>query len=241
MRIEGTYQFDTPIDRVFAALTNPDALGAALPGCQRVIQLGPPDEAGQIHGEARFAFGPDATPSEMTWALDLTRIPRHLSLEARPGGAAPATSVRGFVDLVAREGQTVAAYVWDIEGAQVAHAATQPITAPAARAYLKRVGAALADQLAEHQPRATVADALPVLRADSARGRVTLLPAEPAQGPVMTRLRPVLNRGVWALAGAIAGVALLAALAATVGWLRQRNTSGMSYVTTSDTVSRLLH
>ncbi|HEV2239093.1 MAG TPA: hypothetical protein VGR57_20730, partial [Ktedonobacterales bacterium] len=223
MRIEGTYQFDAPIDRVFAALTNPDALGAALPGCQRVIQFGPPDEAGQIHGEARFAPEPGAPPTEVTWAIEPTRIPRHFSLAAQLGGATPILGVRGFVDLVAREGQTVAAYVWDVDGSQFAHDAAPPITAPAASSYLKRVGAALADQLAAGQPRATMADALPVLRADSARGRITLLPAEPARDPVMTRLRPALNRGVWAMAGAIAGVALLAALAATFGWLRNRD------------------
>jgi carbon monoxide dehydrogenase subunit G len=223
MRIEGTYQFNAPIERVFAALTNPDALGAALPGCQRVTQFGPPDDASQIHGEVRIALGPTVAPRVFAWSLQPTRIPRHLTFAARASGPVSSIVVNGFIDLVAREGQTVAAYVWDVNGSETAHA-DEPIATPAAgAAYLRRVGDTLAGQLtATDLPRATLEDALPILRADSARGRITLLPAEPTEAPVMTRLRPVLNRGMWAVAGVVAGVALLAALAATIGFLRKR-------------------
>jgi carbon monoxide dehydrogenase subunit G len=225
MRIEGTYQFNAPIERVFAALTNPDAVGAAIPGCRRIVQFGPPDEDSQIHGEARLTVGPDEASSVVTWTIEPQRTPPHLAIEAHDSRLAPSITVRGFVDLVGREGRTVAAYVWDVDGARIAETAEPPLAASAGAAYLQRIGEALANQLAAGQPRATVEDALPILRADSARGRITLLPSEPMQGPVMTRLRPMLNRGVWAVAGVVAGVALLAALAATIGLLRKRDAS----------------
>ncbi len=226
MRIEGTYLFNAPIERVYAALTNPDAIRAALPGCERVIQLGPPDAASQIHGEARLALGHAGVPDTFAWSLTPARIPKQFSVRASSSaGAALPLVVAGSVDLAARDGQTVAAYVWDVTGTAPAggNAATSPF---AAAAFLKRVGEALDARLAAtDQSRATLAEALPILRADSARGRITLLPAEPATEPVMTRLRPILNRGLWVAAGLTVGVALLAGLAATLSLLRKRDPS----------------
>jgi hypothetical protein len=222
MRIEGTYLFDAPIEPVFAALGDPDVLGSVLPGFQRVIQFGPPDDAGQMHGEARVAIGAAAAPREFDWLIDPARIPRHLKYEARARDPMSAIVVQGFVDLVAREGQTVAAFVWDVRGIPGAHADESLASPAAGAAYLRRIGDALAARLAA-QPRATVADALPVLRADSARGRITLLPADPVAEPVATRLRPMLNRGIWTLAGVVAAATLLAGVAAAVSWLRRRD------------------
>lgn len=225
MRIEGTYLFNAPIEKVYAALTNPDAIRAALPGCERVIQLGPPDASGKIHGEARVALGHAGAPDTFAWSLTPARIPKQFSVRASGTGAATPLMMAGSVDLAARDGQTVSAYVWDVTGTAPAgnNAATSPV---AAAAFLKRVGEALDAHLAAtDQSPATLAEALPILRADSARGRITLLPAEPATEPVMTRLRPILNRGLWVAAGLAAGVALLAGLAATLSHLRNRDAS----------------
>jgi hypothetical protein len=223
MRVEGTHQFNAPIERVYAALMNPDALRAALPGCERMIQLGPPDASGQLHGEARVALAPTDAPRTYVWLIEPTRIPQYLKYAARATDATTQIAIAGFVDLVAREGQTVAAYVWDVLGQPVTDGEDQASISAAGASYLKRVGDALAAQFAGDHPRATLDDALPILRADSARGRITLLPAEPAAEPVLTRLRPVLNRGVWAVAGIATGVLLLAGLAATLSHLRKRD------------------
>jgi hypothetical protein len=225
MRLDGTHQFNAPIERIYAALTNPDMLRGALPGCERVIQLGPPDATGQVRGEARVALGQGMPPITFRWKIEPTRIPRHLKYGARASDPESPLAVEGFVDLVAREGQTVAAYVWDVQGSGEGTTAGGSSASVAGTAFLKHVGDALDAQLATDQPRATLAEALPILRADSARGRITLLPAEPAAEPVMTRLRPILNRGLWTTAGIVAGVALITGLAATLSLWRKRNAS----------------
>jgi carbon monoxide dehydrogenase subunit G len=223
MRIEGTHQFNTPIEQVYAALMDPDALRAAIPGCERITQLGPADDTGRIHGEARIRRAEHAAPSTFVWAIEPTRIPRHVRFEARASGAEDRLTVSGFVDLVAREGQTVSAYVWDVEG--VFASGDEPAFATSTgTALLKRIGEALDAQVAgDRHHHATVEDALPILRADSARGRITLLPAEPTAQPVKTRLRPALDRGLWAAAGIAVGIAVLAGLAATLSLLRKRD------------------
>jgi hypothetical protein len=225
MRLDGTHQFNVRIELVYAALTNPDALRAALPGCERVIQLGPPGATGQVHGEARIALGQGIPPVTFYWTIEPTHIPRRLKYAVRASDPKSPLAVEGFIDLVAREGQTVAAYVWDVQGSGDGTTAGVSSASAAGTAFLKHVGDALDAQLATDQPLARQEDALPILRADSARGRVTLLPAEPAAEPVMTRLRPILNRGMWAAAGLVVGVALVAGLAATLSLWRKRNAS----------------
>src|SRR5262249_48909218 len=159
-------------------------LRAALPGCERVTQFGPSDDAGRLNGEARVALDADGQTNTFTWTIEPTSIPRHLKYEARRTEPNSLVTIDGFIDLVAREGETVAAYVWDVSDETWT-------TPPAGAALLKRVGNALDAQVAAGgQFHATLEDALPILRADSARGRITLLPAEPSTEPVMTRLRP---------------------------------------------------
>ena len=225
MRLDGTHQFDAPIERVYAALSNPDALRAALPGCERVIQLGPPDAAGQMHGEARVTRGRGMPPATFRWTIEPSRIPRHLAYTLRVTDPESSLAVDGSIDLVAREDQTVVAYVWDVHGSGGRSSADPSSASAAGMALLQRVSDALDAQLAGGQPHATLEDALPILRADSARGRITLLPAEPTAQPVRTRLRPILNRSLWAAAGVVAGVALVAGLAASLSLWRKRNAS----------------
>ena len=61
MRIEGTHTFSAPIARVFAILTDPDTLQQVIPGCERLIQFGPPDADGAVALEARVRFGPGSS------------------------------------------------------------------------------------------------------------------------------------------------------------------------------------
>jgi carbon monoxide dehydrogenase subunit G len=225
MRLDGTHLFNAPSERVYAALTNPDALRAGLPCCERVIQFGPPDATGTLRGEARVVLGLGMPPTTLRWTIEPTRIPRHLNYAVRAADPDSQFAVNGFVDLVAREGQTVAAYVWDVQVAGDGNATSASNVSTAGTAMLKQVAAALDAQLAADQPRATLDDALPILRADSARGRITLLPAEPTAQPIRVRLRPMLNRGLWAAAGIVAGVALLAGLAATLSLWRKRSSA----------------
>jgi hypothetical protein len=228
MRIEGTHQFNIPIERVYAGLMDPDALRAAIPGCERVTQLGPADDSGRVHGEARIKLGAWGAPATFTWAIEPTRIPRHVRFEARTVDAVEPVTVGGFVDLVARDGQTISAYVWDVEGMSAISGDEVEPAALSGTALVARIGDALDAYLAgSDRQRATLADALPILRADSARGRITLLPAESTAQPVKTRLRPALNRGLWLSAGMLAGIVLLAGLAATLNHLCKRDVTDL--------------
>jgi hypothetical protein len=61
MEITGSHTFRVPAERVSSLLLDADLLAAAIPGCDRLIQLGPPDASGVTHLEARIRSGEPAT------------------------------------------------------------------------------------------------------------------------------------------------------------------------------------
>ena len=80
MEITGSQTFRAPVERISSLLLDPDLLASAIPGCERLIQFGPPDADGATHLEARIRSGEsattrivqitlrsDATPSRPIW------------------------------------------------------------------------------------------------------------------------------------------------------------------------------
>jgi carbon monoxide dehydrogenase subunit G len=61
MEITGSHTFRAPVARVFSLLLDPDLLASAIPGCERLIQFGPPDAEGATQLEARLRAGEPAT------------------------------------------------------------------------------------------------------------------------------------------------------------------------------------
>ena len=61
MEITGSQTFHAPIERVSSLLLDPDLLAAVIPGCERLIQFGPPDADGATQLEARIHSGEPAT------------------------------------------------------------------------------------------------------------------------------------------------------------------------------------
>jgi carbon monoxide dehydrogenase subunit G len=61
MEITGSQTFHAPVEQVSSLLLNPDLLAAAIPGCERLIQFGPPDAEGATPLEARIRSGEPAT------------------------------------------------------------------------------------------------------------------------------------------------------------------------------------
>jgi carbon monoxide dehydrogenase subunit G len=61
MEITGSHTFLAPAERISSLLLDPDLLAAAIPGCERLIQFGPPDADGATHLEARVQSGEPAT------------------------------------------------------------------------------------------------------------------------------------------------------------------------------------
>ncbi|MFI5272241.1 MAG: SRPBCC family protein [Ktedonobacterales bacterium] len=112
MRIDGTYLFPAPVERVFAALLDPDASARAIPGVERLIQLGPRDASG-ITFKAWLRDGDGL--SVVTWHLVPVRQPAHLRLTLYGHVPAGPLSGSGILDLVAQEDHTRGAYALELD------------------------------------------------------------------------------------------------------------------------------
>lgn len=110
MRVEGTYTFPGATQRVFATLTNPDALARALPGCERLIQLGPATDQGLTIYEARLRLGQRRQPYTIRARVTASRQPDYLRLELHGVGPSGPIDGEGSLDLVEQNAHTLAAY-----------------------------------------------------------------------------------------------------------------------------------
>ncbi len=119
MRVEGTYTFPGAIEQVFAALTNPDALARAIPGCERFIQLGPTTIAQETAYETRLRLGQRRQPYTVALTLISTRRPTYARLELRGHGPAGPITGSGSLDLVEQDSHTVVAYRFTFNGPEL--------------------------------------------------------------------------------------------------------------------------
>jgi carbon monoxide dehydrogenase subunit G len=113
MRIEGTYTLPATIDRVFMVLQNPDLLQHTIPGCERLIQLGPATGEGDVAFEIRVK-SENAGPIALTLKTTRLRRPDHLQLELHGYAAGGSISGQALIDLVEQENHTVGAYVLEL-------------------------------------------------------------------------------------------------------------------------------
>ena len=89
MEITGSQTFRAPAERISSLLLDPDLLAAAIPGCERLIQFGPPDADGATHLEARIRSGEPATTRivQITLRPDADAIKADLSWHEDAAGA----------------------------------------------------------------------------------------------------------------------------------------------------------
>ena len=113
MRIEGTYILPATIDRVFTVLQTPDVLQRTIPGCERLIQLGPATVEGVITFEIRVK-SENAGPATLTLKTTRLRRPDHLQLELHGYAAGEPISGQALIDLVEQGNHTVGAYVQEL-------------------------------------------------------------------------------------------------------------------------------
>jgi carbon monoxide dehydrogenase subunit G len=113
MRIEGTYTLPATIDRVFTVLQNPDLLQLTIPGCERLIQLGPATGEGDVAFEIRIK-SENAGPATLTLKTTRLRRPDHLQLELHGYATAGPIEGRALIDLVEQGNHTVGAYVLEL-------------------------------------------------------------------------------------------------------------------------------
>ena len=216
MRIESTYLFAAPEERVLGALTDPDVLGQILPGCRRLIQLGPPDAGGALTCEAWLRPGPGDDLYVVSGTIVPIRYPARLEVSARGQGPHGPLTVRGSLDLAARDDGTVAAYVWDLD-----LPAEEPERAPlderVAADYVQACWERLAALLrAGEAGETSMSEALAVLRADTARGKIVVLPSASPAATLRARLGPTLRGAAWAGVGLIVGLAAITVAAGII-------------------------
>lgn len=145
MRVEGAYTFPGHIERVFATLTDPDALARAIPGCERFIQLGPASADGSVTYEMRLRAGERRQLYTITLRITSARRPAYLKLAIRGNGPTGAITGAGSLDLVAQDEHTVAAYRLHFSGAESPEAGDMP--SQSANAIAQATCAYLADEL----------------------------------------------------------------------------------------------
>ena len=126
MRVEGSYTFPGDIERVFTALTNPDALARAIPGCERFIQFGPASSSGDAAYETRLHLGQNRQPYTISLAVKAVRRPAYMKLELRGYGPAGAITGSGSLDLVEQDNHTVVAYRFNVNGAELPEVGDTP-------------------------------------------------------------------------------------------------------------------
>lgn len=228
MRIEGTYNFAAPAERVFEALLDADILRAIIPGCERLIQLGPAEPDGALSIEARLRLGPDASLYTATVRAERLRRPAHLALDVRAHGPHGPVTLRGSLDLVSQDGRTVAAYAWDVDARALPEDVQNAGGHHAGAHFAQTMCERLANVLQAGHPDDAAVEALPVLRADTRRGKIILLPPDPPAGSLSLRARPALRGAIWAGVGLVAGLAAIAVTASIIrhwGDLRPDNAS----------------
>jgi carbon monoxide dehydrogenase subunit G len=218
MRVEGTYLVPVAADRVYAALLAPDTLRHAIPGCERLIQFGPAAEDGALRWEMRVRLGEAAYTVAAT--VTPTERPRRLAVDARAVGPGGPFALRGALDLASRDEQTVIAYVWEVN-AEAPGAPDGPADTETGARFAQQVGVGLAAALRAAggnggEKPLSAAEVLPLLRADTARGKIVLLPPEPPEEVAARRAERWARRGAWAAAGLLAGLAAIAVAGAII-------------------------
>ncbi|HET9111856.1 MAG TPA: SRPBCC domain-containing protein [Ktedonobacterales bacterium] len=223
MRVEGTYTFPGAIERVFAALTNPDALARAIPGCERFIQFGPANADEETTYETRLRLGQRRLPYTVTLRMKAARRPAYVTLEIRGYGPSGPIAGTGSLDLVEQDSHTVVAYRFTVNGAELPEVGDTP--SQSASFIARATCAHLADEIyAEAEDEQTTW--LPSANGVSAGEFVT------PRGRIVTRVRGLTARGdahslqplawteraLWMGAGLAMG---LSAIALTAGVVRR--------------------
>jgi carbon monoxide dehydrogenase subunit G len=146
MRIEGSYAFPAPPERILQTLADADVLCAALPGCERLIQLGPPARDGSTCYEARLRL------HERVYVADLTVIPNPEARRVllRLNGRSPDGPFHGEGELalavpLSDDGHTQGTYTLELEAPGLSETQAHALANGSGRLF----ACAICDQLTE--------------------------------------------------------------------------------------------
>lgn len=219
MVIEGTYTFPAPRERVLAALTEPEVLARVVPGCERIMQLGPAGQGGALTLELRLRTGPG--PAVYTGAAEV--IPRHapdgVRAELRGRGPAGAVAATATLELTTEDDVTTGTYRWEIE--------ERGLRADDLRALEAGAGAALAQQLCERlaaELRGPLgAGSVGAASNASPRGRLTAVLSGAAELAGEDEATALARQAIWMSAGLVVGLGALALTISLTRRLRSRH------------------
>lgn len=210
MRIESSYTFTIPLRQLSVALRNPDVLAQALPGCERLTQMGPTDADGAATYEVRLRLQPETPPIQAT-ARMTAPSEREVRVEVDGLSTDGAIHARGAMTLLAHGEGTQATYIWEEqpdgrsaeETPDEADGTAEDSMATSAGQSLARTFCARLDRLA-HEPSLARQGTGPLL-AETPRGRI--MRQVDARGT--TPARTATNRVLLVGAGAAVGLGVL--------------------------------
>jgi carbon monoxide dehydrogenase subunit G len=221
MRIEGAYTFPAPVEQVVSALTHPDLLSQIIPGCERLIQLGPaPDGQPSVY-ELRLRRGPDADVYTMNLTLSAAQAPRSLTADLDGRGPDGPFSGHGQLDLTQQDGKTLVTSVWDVKSPVLAGMPAERQTAW--NGSTEAFAGALRDRAASVLRGGGVATSAlshGMRHLTTPRGRVVILPQ---RNELLSS--PQARRVLWLGGGLLAGLAAAAAALAILRRLTRANES----------------
>ena len=226
MRIEGTYILPATIDHVFAAILNPDLVQRIIPGCLRLIQLGPATAEGSVTFEVRIRT--ENGPVTLTSQAIGVRRPDHVQVAIWGHGPGGVLSGQISVDLVEQGTHTLGAYVLML--AEDAPAGgTVAISRDLAQDLISSFCGQLADELYSERVRTEQRVATPSLSAEgqfqTPYGRIVALPQAWKERRGVSRQRHLAGidlwtqRALWMSAGALVGICIISIGIGLVRWL----------------------
>ncbi len=129
MKVHGRHRFAAPRSAVFAAICDPQALMAVIPGCESVVEVGPGEYAGVIVLRLPGATGRFRTTVRLVDVMP----PERSGIDGRVEG--PMGSISGRADFILREANA---------GTEIEYNGTGAVTGP-----LARLDSRFAERLAE--------------------------------------------------------------------------------------------
>jgi carbon monoxide dehydrogenase subunit G len=228
MRIEGTYTFPAPLDRVFTALAEPDVLAKAIPGCERLAQMGPARDDGAITLEVRLRAGAGSAVYLTTAELAALRQPAQVRVDLHGLGPAGPITAHGTLHLTERDDQTEGRYQWEIEASGLREEQQDALSNGTgqrlAQSFCERITVALRERASLNAARLSGVNlnghSTGILRARTPRGQIIALPRE-AEPPAERDAPGLPREAVWMTAGLVVG---LGALALTLSFARRLRT-----------------
>jgi carbon monoxide dehydrogenase subunit G len=157
MRIEGTHTLPDTIDHVFAGILDPELLQRIIPGCLRLIQLGPATPESGVTFEMRV--GTENGPVTLTLRAITVRRPDHVQVHMWGRGPGGPFSGQISVDLVEQGTHTLGAYVLMVAEDQPA-GSSAAARRDLAQDFISTICERLADELYTERARREAASAV---------------------------------------------------------------------------------